>query len=245
MSKILVVEDDIAVCTTLVDLLEMEKYVVESVNTGTEGLDRIQFYSYNLLILDWGLPGITGVEICKKYRAAGGKSPILFLTGRDDVADKEKGFEAGVDDYLTKPFSPNELMARVRALLRRNSVEEQKELSYGAIKLRPSTFRIAIGEQEIELLPREFTLLEFLMKQPEEVFSAEVLLNRVWPSETEGTPQALRTCIKRLRKKIEVPGSGCVIGSVYGMGYKLQLATNGDASSDIDGDSGAEDAEEN
>ena len=226
MSKILVVEDDLAVGTTLCDLLEMEKFVVESVSTGTEGMARIQLYSYDLLILDWGLPGITGLQICEKYRKDGGKAPILFLTGRDDVADKKTGLDTGADDYLTKPFNPKELIARVRALLRRFPAQENKELKYGGLSLCPSTFKLQIAGKDVELLAREFSLLEFLMKQPDEVFSAEVLIERVWPANSDGTPQALRTCIKRLRKKIEIEGSGCAIASVYGVGYKLQASDN-------------------
>lgn len=234
MAKILIVEDDIPICTVLVDLLELDKHVVESVHTGSEGMDRIKFYPYDLVILDWGLPDTTGMEICQKYRAGGGKMPILLLTGRDQVHEKEQGFEAGVDDYLTKPFSSAELRARVRALLRR--IPEKKlehSLSFGEISLTNATFQATIAGKQVELLPQEFNLLSLLMKQPNEMHSIETIFEAIWDG-NGASIDSLRACVKRLRKKVEVPGSKCAIRSVYGKGYLIEESRDDGAQTQAD-----------
>lgn len=221
MAKILVIEDDVDLCHMIEQWLTMEHYCVELVHTGQEGLDMITHYGFDAAVVDWELPGISGLEVCKRYRSTGGSIPILFLTGKKEVTEKEEGLDSGADDYLTKPFHMKELSARIRALLRRSGTKVSKSLKVRNIELMPESFRVLKDGQDIELHAREFALLEFLMRHPEEVFSAEALLNRVWESSSDATPEALRTCMARLRKKIDTAGSDSLIKNVHGVGYKF------------------------
>src|SRR4030095_16645344 len=203
MAKILVVEDDLEFSGVVQGWLTNEHHAVEVVHDGKVARDTLQVYEYDLVILDWQLPGLSGVEICQQFRSQGGVTPILMLTGKSAIAEKEAGLDAGSDDYLTKPFHMKELSARVRALLRRASGMTSNVLSAGKLVLDPSLYRVTVNGEEIHLQKREFALLEFLMRNPNKVFSAEALLERVWASETDATPFAIRTCMMRLRRKIE------------------------------------------
>lgn len=222
MAKVLVVEDDVALGKMVRDWLSLEHHNTELVADGAEGLSRVKVYDYDLLILDWELPGAPGIEILKAYRARGGLAPVLMLTGRGSVNDKEMGLDAGADDYLTKPFHAKELTARLRALLRRPEGYLGDILKVGAISLDRTNYRVMRGTEEIKLLPKEFALLEFFMRNPNRVFAPEALLNRVWASESEATIDALTTCIKRLRKKLDVDGQESLIKTVHGVGYKIE-----------------------
>jgi two-component system, OmpR family, response regulator len=182
----------------------------------------VLFNQYDVIVLDWDLPGATGVEICTSFRAKGGNTPIIMLTGKSTLRDKEEGLDSGADDYLTKPFHIKELSARIRALLRRPLSVTGNTLKVGDITLCPISYKVTKAEQEVQLLPREFALLEFLMRHPGQVFGAEALLDRVWNSDSEASPDALRTCMKRLRKKIESPEGDSIIKTVHGVGYKLE-----------------------
>lgn len=164
MVKILVVEDDPEFAMTLVDGLIMERFTVEHSPSGTDCIELLRVTEYDLVILDWNLPGLTGIEVLRQYRARDGKTPILMLTGKSDVEDKEKGFETGADDYLTKPFHMRELVARVRALLRRRIVEPSNMLSVRSIVLDPAKHRVTKGGAEVHISPRDFALLEFFMR---------------------------------------------------------------------------------
>lgn len=221
MAKILVVEDDELWSSTIVDTFELDQFEIEAVFTGQEGYDRLRLYYYDLVILDWGLPDFTGVRLLQRYREFGGKTPVLMLTSMDSLDDKERGLDSGADDYLTKPFEMRELRARVRALLRRQPDYKESRLTFASLILDPKALTVHVQNTEIDLLPREFMLLQFLMRFPGQVFSAEQLLNRVWPTESDATEVALRSCLARLRKKIEIPESGCVIQNTYGIGYSL------------------------
>lgn len=223
MAKILLVEDDMGLSRMVRDWLTFEHHLVETADNGRDGLDKLQFYQYDLVILDWELPEMTGIQICKEFRSRGGTTPVLMLTGKGTIGDKESGFEAGADDYLTKPFHMKELSMRLRALLRRSSTALQTdELKFRDLALEPSGHRVTRGGKDLSLLPKEFALLEFLMRHPNQVFSAEALLSRVWASETDTTVDAVSTCIKRLRKKIDVEGQTSIIKTVHGVGYKLE-----------------------
>src|SRR4030095_15121453 len=203
MAKILLVEDDVQLSRTVKGWLSLEHHSVETVQSGQDALDMLAVYQYDLIVLDWQLPGLSGLELCKEFRSQGGLTPILMLTGKSAIAEKEAGLDAGSDDYLTKPFHMKELSARVRALLRRASGMTSNVLSAGKLVLDPSLYRVTVNGEEIHLQKREFALLEFLMRNPNKVFSAEALLERVWASETDATPFAIRTCMMRLRRKIE------------------------------------------
>ena len=223
MPKILLVEDEPDFSILIGEWLRNEHHIVEVVETGEEGIDRLKFYQYDIVILDWMLPGVSGLDVCKSYRQGGGKTPILLLTAKKHVDEKEQGLDAGADDYLTKPFEMKELSARIRALLRRPSAFSGSVLQVGSLNLNPTTFKLTRIGEEIALLPKEFALLEFMMRHPNQVFSAEALLDRVWSSDSEASPETIRTYIKRLRKKIDVPGQPSILSTVHGVGYKLDI----------------------
>lgn len=221
MAKILVVEDDHELAGSVKDWLSFDRHTVEHVDTGTEGLDRLKESKYELVILDWELPGITGPEILRQFRSGGGMTPVLILTGKRSMKDKEEGFESGCDDYLTKPFQGKELSLRVKALLRRPQQVVSAVLKYGDIELDPDEFRVSRAGEDVRLVPKEFALLEFLMRNSRKLFSADELLQRVWASDADATADALTTCIKRLRKKMDREGEPSIIRNVHGVGYGL------------------------
>lgn len=220
MAKILLVEDDEDLCLTICDRLRAEQHVIEVVHDGKEGADRLRFYSYDFVILDWNLPGKIGPEICREFRSAGGSTPILMLTGRTEVQEKETGLDAGADDYLTKPFSTRELAARIRAILRRPQMVLDDTLQEGTVALNTVKHTVTVNGANVHLHPKEFAILELLMKHKNQVFSAESLLDRLWKSESEATIDSVRTTIKRLRQKVD-QGESSLIKTVHGIGYKI------------------------
>lgn len=221
MSKILIVEDDVDLAGMVRQNLAREHATIEVVHTGNDAMDVLAVSDYDLLILDWELPGATGIEICKWYRQRGGSAPILMLTGKANITEKEAGLDSGADDYITKPFSMRELAARARAALRRTggAVHATNLLECGAYKLDPFKFSLHKNGEAISLQPREFALLEFLMRHKGTVFSPEALIERIWRSDTEAGMDALRACVKRIRKKLDDPE---VIETVHGIGYRIK-----------------------
>lgn len=221
MTRILVLEDDEDALATLAHLLLKEGYSVERAATGTDALHLLGCSSFELLILDCVVPDMSGLDVCKAYRQRKGEAPVLFLTGKDLIADKERGFMAGADDYLTKPFHITELLLRVRALLRRHKSITEDMLEFGELVLDSKTRQVRRGNDIIHLPPKEFNLLQFLMRHPTEVFSASVLLLHVWPSESAATEQTVRTCVKRLRESIDRANQPSYIQNHRSHGYKL------------------------
>ena len=222
MAKILIVEDDLQLCEMMLDWLKFAHHLVEVVNDGALGLQQLQCEFYDLAILDWELPSKNGVDIVRQIRSEGSNVPVLMLTGKSAIADKAQGLDSGADDYLTKPFHVDELSARVRALLRRASNQQSNLLSAGQVELDVVTHTVTKNGEEVHLLPKEFALLEFMMRNPNKVFSAEAIIQRVWGSDADVTEEAIRTCVKRLRKKIEGSGEAPLIQTLYGVGYKLR-----------------------
>ena len=222
MAKILLVEDDSHLATTVEDGVSFEKHIVDVASDGQQGLDLLAVAQYDLIILDWELPHVTGIEILQKIRSKGNQTPVLMLTGKSTILDKESGFNCGADDYLTKPFHIKELCARIRALLRRPSQMIQQTLTAGIITIDPAEFKVKRNGVEIQLARLEFAVLEFLMRNQGQVFSNEMLLERVWPVDSERTPQSVRTLIKKLRLKIDGDGPS-IIKNVHGVGYKLEM----------------------
>jgi two-component system OmpR family response regulator len=220
--KILVIEDDHRLARVVEDWLAEDGYQVDLVDTGRGAQERLSNGTYDLLIVDWGLPDIAGVDICKQYRESGGSASILMLTGKGNVADKEQGLDAGADDYLTKPFHPRELSARLRALLRRPREIRDNILQVGDLTLDPEGCRVTKAGKEINLLPKEFALLEFLMRHPNQVFKADVLLDKVWSKESENSPDTVRVHITKLRSKIDSEGEPSIIRTMHRVGYKLE-----------------------
>lgn len=223
LAKILLADDDVIACKQLKDLLELDNHVVDAVHSGNDALEYLLSAHFDLIILDWNMPGYSGPEVCRKYRSQGGKSPVLMLTAREEVDEKEEGFESGVDDYLTKPYHLKELMARLKALLRRPAVFTDTVLNLGGLCLDSSNHSVSLDGKDIKLLPLEFAILEFLMKRPGQPFSAEALLSRVWSTESDPSPEVVRTYIKTLRKKIQSDTGGPKINTVFGVGYKIDL----------------------
>jgi len=219
MAKLLIVEDDKTLCATLHEWLRMKNYTVEMVHAGDDALEHLSAFEYDLVILDWDLPKVSGVEICRKFRATGGVTPILMLTGKGSVHEKEEGFYAGADDYLTKPFHAQELIARVHALLRRPTAFVGPVLSVRNVVLDTNKRRVTRDGAEIQFQPMEFTLLEFFMRHPGQVFSTEALMRRCWDSNAEISLDAIYTCIGRLRRKLDLPGQPSLITTVHGVGY--------------------------
>ncbi len=221
MAKILIVEDDEQLADLIVQCLTRENHLVEHVNNGADALSQVKLYIFDLIILDWNLPEVTGLGILKEFRSRGGITPVLFLTGRRDLSDKLEGLDAGADDYLTKPFDSRELTSRIRALLRRPQVLVGDVLEVGKLRLDPKDFKVTLGDEEIKLVPKEFALLEFLMRHPCELFGVDKLLDSVWPCQSDSTREALTTCIKRLRKKLDGDSDTSMIRNVHGVGYGL------------------------
>lgn len=221
MAKILVVEDETDLAELVKNWLVKDHHLVESVSNGLDALIRMETNKYDVVLLDMMLPSLDGLEILKRYRKAGGSAGVIMLTARAHVDDKELGLDAGADDYLTKPFQLKELAARVRAVLRRNHVPTQDVLKFRDLVIDPQEFKVLKGENDVHLLPKEFRLLEFFVRHPHQVFSAEDLLSSVWESDTEALLDTVRGHITRLRKKLDSPGESSIIATVYGVGYKL------------------------
>lgn len=221
MAKILIVEDNRDISAVVEDSLSMEHHTVEVAQDGHTGRALLRVSNYDLIILDWVLPDMTGLEICSSYRANGGETPILFLTGKSAIVEKEIAFNAGSDDYLTKPFHVRELLARVRALLRRPKVIQEELLQFRDITLDPKLHKVSKNGKEFKLFPKDFALLEFFMRHPNQIFSAEKLLDSVWPSDASASPDTVRQCLMRLRRQLS-DKDDLLIKNVHGVGYKLE-----------------------
>jgi DNA-binding response OmpR family regulator len=224
MPKILLVEDDKDLALVVHDWLKSEFYTLDHAVEGLTGYEYLRQSSYDLIILDWDLPGMPGVEICKKFRSSGGKSPILMLTGKGKIEEKEEGLDAGADDYLTKPFSMRELSARLRALLRRPVTSTDNILKVGHLEMDPAKHTILKNGEAVRLARKDFELLEYFMRHPGSFFSTEHLIERVWSFESEATSDAVRTSVKRLRKILDVSDNEeeSIIESARRVGYRLR-----------------------
>lgn len=222
MAKVLLVEDDAVMVSSVRDWLVFEKNIVETAEDGETALVLLSTYTYDVVILDWELPKLSGIEVLRRFRAKGGNTPVLFLTGRDTVIDKEAGLDSGADDYITKPFHVRELSARLRALLRRPAETSGAILRAGALELDTSTHRVRKNGKELDLPRQEFTLLEFFIRNTNRVLSQELIMERVWSTEFPCSPETFRTCLKKLRGKIDDPGAPSIIKNLHGVGYILE-----------------------
>jgi DNA-binding response OmpR family regulator len=222
MAKILMVEDDASIAENVQDFLATENNVVEIAPNAEDAHELIKSFHYDLIILDWSLPNQSGVDFLKQYREAGGKAPILMLTGRESLRDKELGLDSGADDYLTKPFHLRELSARVRALLRRPRTEIGTVITIADLSIDTAARSVSKGGEAIELLPKEYALLELFFRNPNQYFEGDTILERVWHSESNVGPGTVRTTMARLRKKIDTDGEESLIKNDRGFGYKLE-----------------------
>ncbi|HEY9788098.1 MAG TPA: response regulator transcription factor [Candidatus Obscuribacterales bacterium] len=221
MPKVLLVEDDCSLGAELQEWLEeMDGLTVEVVNTGEDALQLLTSFGFDLVILDWGLPGLSGMEVLRQFRKGGGETPILFLTARNSIDDKESGLDSGADDYLPKPFEIRELSARCRALLRRARQSTVLENTQRGISLVPQTHTLHWGEKQLRLTRMECAVLAHLMKNPGKQFSSSDLLREVWPSHKESSQEAVRVLIRTLRGKLEsFPEVSGLIQTIPGGGY--------------------------
>jgi DNA-binding response OmpR family regulator len=222
VAKILLAEDDEDVAASIADALTLSAYVVESVHNGNEAADRLRLYDYDLAILDWDLPGKDGVQLLKEYRTNGGKLPILMLTGKVDIEHRIEGLDSGADDYLGKPFSMGEVLARVRSLLRRPHQVLSEELKIGDLTVLPGKSAVSRDGIETSLLAKEMQLLDFLARHRGQCFTAQELLNKIWHSESDSTEDAVRQCLVRLRRKIDKPGEDSIIKTLRNVGYMIE-----------------------
>ena len=218
-AHILVVDDDPRITDLLRRILAYEGYSVAIAASGSEALDRSLERPPDLVVLDIMLPGLDGLEVAQRLRTAGDNVPILMLTARDTVADRVKGLETGADDYLVKPFAPEELVARVKALLRRSQEEQHEVLRSADVELDTGTRIAHRGAREIELSPTEYELLLLFMKRPRQVLTREIILDRVWGMDFEGSSNVMEVYVGYLRAKLEAEGEPRLIHTVRGVGY--------------------------
>jgi len=230
VAKILVVEDDADMAAVLLRALRGEHHTVEQVDDGREALTLLNLASYDLIILDWHLPGLSGVEVLREYRAAGGTAGVIMLTGSGSISSKETGFNVGADDYVTKPVEIRELVLRVRSMLNRPPAFTNSPLVHADIQLDPIGHKIFKKGAEVRLAPRDFALLEFFMRHPDEAFNADTLISRVWQSDTIATGEAVRMAISRIRKAIDdQTEEESRIESIPRIGYRLRKTKTPDS----------------
>jgi two-component system response regulator MprA len=221
--KILVVDDERAVRESLRRALELEGYEIELAADGSEALYRLEGSEEpDAMILDVLMPGVDGLEVCRRLRGSGSKLPVLMLTARTEVEDRVAGLDAGADDYVTKPFALEELLARVRALLRRTTDEEGEVVRFADLVLDPTTREVTRGGRPIELTRTEFSLLELFMRNPRQVLTRTIIFERVWGYDFGYASNSLDVYIGYLRRKTEADGEPRLIQTVRGVGYALR-----------------------
>jgi DNA-binding response OmpR family regulator len=221
VAKILVVEDERDLATLIAGWLKRDHHLVEVVSDGAEAMHHLSVSDYDVIVLDWMLPNLSGVDVCERYRKSGGNAWIIMLTAKDTLNDKEIGFAAGADDYITKPFELKELAMRIKAQLRRAETTKHATYTFNDIDIDVENHRVRKEGEDIYLLPKEFRLLEFFVRHPNRVFSAEELLSAVWESDSIAHNDSVRGHITRLRKKLDSPGKPSIIITVHGVGYRL------------------------
>ncbi|MBW4650301.1 MAG: response regulator transcription factor [Kastovskya adunca ATA6-11-RM4] len=219
--KILLVEDDLAQLEPIQAALSQVGHVVDGVDDGDMALWLLSQKEYDLLILDWMLPKISGLNVCRQYRQAGKTAPVLMLTAKDTTADKVTGLDAGADDYLVKPTDIIELLARVRALSRRSPLWQGDSLGVGDLQLHLTTLTAERGQASVTLSARESQLLEYFLRHPHQVLTRTQIEQSLWEWGTEPESNAVTTLVRRLRQRLQLVGAADWIETVYGMGYCL------------------------
>jgi len=220
--RLLVIEDERKIARVITESLKRETYAVDTAHDGEEGFNLADSQPYDLLIVDRMLPGLEGAEIVKKLRENGKNMPILFLTALSTTEDKTLGLDVGADDYLTKPFAIDELLARVRALLRRPPIQQPDILKIDDLKIDKQQQTVTRAGKIIDLTSKEYALLEYLMQHPNQILSKETLIDHVWDFDADILPNNVEAYIKNLRQKIDKPFKKQLIKTVRGFGYRIE-----------------------
>ena len=220
--KILLVEDDERIARSLAEALSDQNYAVDIAIDGEEGWAYVEAYQYSLILLDWMLPKLDGIHFCQRLRQHGLHMPVLLLTAKDTSTDKVIGLDAGADDYVVKPFDLQELMARIRALLRRGSSILPPVLEWGKLRLDPGTTEVVYGNQPLHLTPKEYQLIELFLRQSRRILNRSTILEQLWPSEEPPGEETVKVHIRSLRQKLAAVGATDFIETVYGLGYRLK-----------------------
>jgi two-component system, OmpR family, response regulator len=226
--KILLVEDDEWIAEPLLEALSDQHYVVDTALDGEVAWTLIQTYPYDLVILDLMLPKLDGISLCQKLRKADYAMPVLMLTARDTAPSKVLGLDVGADDYVVKPFDLNELLARIRALLRRQKTLVPSVLEWGDLRLNVGTGQVEYGDQSLALTPKEYGLLAFIVRSGGCIVRPDEILNHLWSSENPPGRETIKVHLRGLRQKLKAAGAAHeVIETVYGLGYRLKAMDEG------------------
>lgn len=221
--KILLVEDDDRIAQPLAEALTDQRYAVDIAEDGELGWDYLTTYSYSLVLLDVMLPRLDGIALCRRLRTQGMQVPVLMLTARDTSTDKVMGLDAGADDYVVKPFNLQELLARIRALLRRGMVNRSPVLQWGMVCLEPNTCEVYCGDHPLSLTPKEYQVLELFLRNPQRTLSRTDILDNLWTSDDAPGAETVKVHIRSLRQKLTLAGAEPDwIETVYGLGYRLK-----------------------
>ena len=220
--KILVVEDEVRLAEALSQIMQEQKYQVDVANDGNDGLDYALYGDYDVIVLDVMLPGKDGFEVVRSLRAAKVQTPVIMLTARDDVRDKIRGLDKGADDYMTKPFVPEELLARIRALSRRQGEVLLEEISMEDLTLSLSTNDLLCGAKSIHLAFKEFEIMKILLSNQKAIVSKEMLISKVWGDDSDAEDNNVEAYISFLRKKLSFLGSRVQISTIRKVGYRLE-----------------------
>ncbi len=222
--RILLIEDDERIADALAEALTDQRYVVDIAKNGQVGQEFVEAFPYNLILLDVMLPKLDGVTLCRQLRRNGYSMPILMLTARDTSTDKVMALDAGADDYVVKPFDLQELIARVRALLRRGVTILPPVLEWGNLRLDPSSCKVTYNEQVLRLTPKEYQIIELFLRNTHRVFNRGELLAHLWSLEEPPGEETVKVHIRGLRQKLKLAGAVDLIETVYGLGYRLNQA---------------------
>jgi len=220
--KILLVEDDERIARALAEALSDQNYAVDIAIDGEEGWAYVEAYQYSLILLDWMLPKLDGIHFCQRLRQHGLHTPVLLLTAKDTSTDKVIGLDAGADDYVVKPFDLQELMARIRALLRRGNSTLPPMMEWGKLRLDPGTTEVVYGNQPLHLTPKEYQLIELFLRQGRRTLNRSTILEQLWTSEEPPGEETVKVHIRSLRQKLAAAGATDFIENVYGLGYRLK-----------------------
>ena len=222
--KFLIVEDEKRLAQAIAQIMSEQKYLTDVVYTGTDGLFYAQSEQYDAIILDIMLPGMSGIEVAKRLRQEKNSTPISMLTAKDEISDKVEGLDSGADDYMTKPFSPEELLARLRALIRRPGEMIHEDITFSDLTLNLASNALSCKSKSVHLSFKEFEIMRILILANDTITSKENLIVKVWGSDSDADDNNVEAYISFLRKKLSFLGSKVIINAIRRMGYRLELA---------------------